>query len=112
MKVLHTKHSQKHFRLIINSVSSEREAQGIYRNLIAVADRFLKDVYIEYLGCILRDPNVPKAIRQQKAFLEIYPFSKFSRCMNELAEKILKEKPKSLSGEDRQSYFWRSTFQA
>ena len=111
MKVLHTKHSQKHFRLIINSVSSEREAQGVYRNLTAVADRFLNGVYVEYLGYILRDPNVSKAIRQQKAFLEIYPFSKFSRCMNELAEKILKEKPKSLSGEDRQSYFWRSTFQ-
>ena len=112
MKVLHTKHSQKHFRLIINSVLSEREAQGVYRNLTAVADRFLNGVYVEYLGYILRDPNVSKAIRQQKAFLEIYPFSKFSRCMNELAEKILKEKPKSLSGEDRQSYFWRSTFQA
>jgi len=112
MKVLHTKHSQKHFRLIINSVSSEREAQGVYRNLTAVADRFLNGVYVEYLGYILRDPNVSKAIRQQKAFLEIYPFSKFSRCMNELAEKILKEKPKSLSGDDKQSYFWRSTFQA
>ena len=112
MKVLHTKHSQKHFRLIINSVSSEREAQGVYRNLTAVADRFLNGVYVEYLGYILRDPNVSKAIRQQKAFLEIYPFSKFSRCMNELAEKILKEKPKPLSGEDRQSYFWRSTFPA
>ena len=112
MKVLHTKHSQKNFRLIINSVSSEREAQGVYRNLTAVADRFLNGVYVEYLGYILRDPNVSKAIRQQKAFLEIYPFSKFSRCMNELAEKILKEKPKSFSGEDRQSYFWRSTFPA
>ena len=111
MKVLHTKHSQKHFRLIINSVSSEREAQGVYRNLTAVADRFLNGVYVEYLGYILRDPNVSKAIRQQKAFLEIYPFSKFSRCMNELAEKILKEKPKSLSDDDKQSYFWRSTFQ-
>jgi len=111
MKVLHTKHSQKHFRLIINSVSSEREAQGVYQNLTAVADRFLNGVYVEYLGYILRDPNVSKAIRQQKAFLEIYPFSKFSRCMNELAEKILKEKPKSLSDDDKQSYFWRSTFQ-
>ena len=112
MKVLHTKHSQKHFRLIINSVSSEREAQGVYRNLAAVADRFLNGVYVEYLGYILRDPNVSKAIRQQKAFLEIYPFSKFSRCMNKLAEKISKEKPKPLSGKVNQSYFWRSTFQA
>ncbi|MBC8283784.1 MAG: MinD/ParA family protein [Nitrospinae bacterium] len=112
MKILHNNHSQKHFRLIVNSVASEREAQGVYRNLTAVTDRFLKGVSVEYLGYILHDPNVPKAIRQQKAFLEIYPFSKFSGCINELAEKISKEKPRSVSGEANQPYFWRSAFQA
>ena len=112
MKVLHNKHSQKHFRLIVNSVVSEREAQGVFRNLTAVTDRFLTGVSVEYLGHIFQDPNVPKAIRQQKAFLEIYPFSKFSGCINELAEKIYKEKPKSLSGDANQPYFWRSAFQA
>jgi flagellar biosynthesis protein FlhG len=112
MKILHNNHSQKNFRLIVNSVASEREAQGVYRNLTAVTDRFLSGVYVEYMGYILHDPNVPKAIRQQKAFLEIYPFSKFSGCINELAEKVSNEKPKSLSGEGRQPYFWRSAFQA
>ena len=110
MKVLHTRHSQKHFRLIVNSVSSEREAQGVYRQLTKVADGFLNGVHVEYLGYILRDPNVSKAIRQQKVFLKIYPFSKFSVCMNELAEKISKEKPKLILGEGNQSYFWRSAF--
>jgi len=112
IKVLHHNHSQKHFRLIVNSVASEREAQGVYQNLTAVTDRFLKGVSIEYLGHILQDLNLTKAIRQQKAFLEIYPFSKFSVCVNELAEKISKEKPKSLLGEANQTYFWRSAFQA
>ena len=110
MKILHNNHSQKHFRLLVNLVSSEREAQGVYQNLTAVTDRFLKDVAVEYLGYILHDPNVPKAIRQQKAFLEIYPFSKFSGCVNDLAEKISNEKPKSTEG--NQPYFWRSAFQA
>ena len=91
MKILHNNHSQKHFRLLVNLVSSEREAQGVYQNLTAVTDRFLKGVAVEYLGYILHDPNVPKAIRQQKAFLEIYPFSKFSGCVNDLAEKISNE---------------------
>ena len=72
MKVLHNKHLQKHFRLIVNSVASEREAQGVYRNLTAVTDRFLKGVSVEYLGHTLQDPNVPKAIRQQKAFFRHY----------------------------------------
>ena len=110
MKILNNNHSQKHFRLLVNLVSSEREARGVYQNLTAVTDRFLKDVAVEYLGYILHDPNVPKAIRQQKAFLEIYPFSKFSGCVNDLAEKISNEKPKSTEG--NQPYFWRSAFQA
>jgi flagellar biosynthesis protein FlhG len=112
MKILHNNHSQKNFRLIVNSVASEREAQGVYRNLTAVTDRFLSGVSVEYMGYILHDPNVPKAIRQQKAFLEIYPFSKFSGCINELAGKVTNEKPKSLSSEGNQPYFWRSAFQA
>ena len=111
MKILHNKHAQKHFRIVINSVSSEREAQGVYRNLTAVTDRFLKGVSVEYLGYILHDTNVPKAVRQQKAFLELYPFSKFSGCLNELAEKISKEKPSPLSYGGDQPYFWRSAFQ-
>ena len=91
-------------------MSSEREAQGVYRQLTKVADGFLNGVYVEYLGYILRDTNVSKAIRHQKVFLKIYPFSKFSVCMNELAEKIIKENPKLISGEGNQSYFWRSAF--
>ena len=111
MKTLHLKHAQKHFRMVINSVSSEREAKGVYSNLTAVTDRFLKDISVEYLGYILHDANVPKAVRQQKAFLELYPFSKFSVCINELSEKISKEKPSPLSSERDQPYFWRSAFQ-
>ena len=111
MKILHNKHAQKHFRVVINFVNSEREAQGVYRNLTAVTDRFLKDISVEYLGHIFNDPNVPKAVRQQKAFLELYPFSKFSGCLNELAEKISKERPHQLSREGEQPYFWRSAFQ-
>ena len=111
MKTLHNKHAQKHFRMVINLASSEREAQRVYSNLTAVTDRFLKDISVEYLGYILNDLNVSKAVRQQKAFLELYPFSKFSECLNELAEKISKEKPCPLSCEERQHYFWRSVFQ-
>ena len=111
IKILHNKHSQKHFRVIINSVSSEREAQGVYRNLTAVTDRFLKDISLEYLGHILQDANVPKPVRQQEAFLELYPYSKFSGCINELAEKISKEKSSPLASDGDQPYFWRSAFQ-
>jgi len=109
IKILHTKHAQKHFRMIINSVESEREAQLIFRNLIAVTDRFLPNVSVEYLGYIMSDLNVPKAVRQQKAFVELYPHTKVSRCINRLAQKLADEK-RSVVDEEQRPLFWRTAF--
>ncbi|MDA0692009.1 MAG: MinD/ParA family protein [Nitrospinae bacterium] len=110
IKVLHQKHAQKHFRLVINAVSSEREAQSVFRNLSAVTDKFLRNVSVEYLGFILSDPNVPRAVRQQKAVMDLYPYSKFSQCLHTLAEKIDYEKRLETVEGDR-PFFWKSTFQ-
>ncbi len=109
IKILHTKHAQKHFRMIINSVASEREAQLILRNLMAVTDRFLPNVSIKYLGYVLSDPNVPKAVRQQKAFMELYPYSKVSQCVDQLAQKMAGEK-RSGTDEEQRPLFWRTAF--
>ncbi len=110
IKVLNHKHAQKYFRVIINLVESEREAKSIFNNLAAVADRFLADVSLEYLGYIHYDANVPKAVRQQKAFMEAYPYSKVSQCMNALAEKIAGEE-RSAAGDGDRPFFWKSAFQ-
>jgi flagellar biosynthesis protein FlhG len=72
IKTLHIKHAQRYFRMVINSVDSEKEAQLIFKNLAAVTDRFLPNVSIEYFGFVLSDSIVVKAIRQQKAFAELY----------------------------------------
>lgn len=109
IKILHTKHAQNDFRMIINSVESEKEAQLIYRNLIAVTDRFLPNVSVGYLGYILSDPNVSKAVRQQKAFMELYPHTKVSQCINRLAQKLSDEEESVVNGEQR-SVFWRTAF--
>ena len=109
IKVLHTKHAQKHFRMIINLVESEKEAQLIFRNLTAVTDRFLPRVSVEYLGYIMSDMNVSKSVRQQKAFIELYPHAKVSQCINRLAQKLANEKRSIVDGEQR-SPFWRTSF--
>ena len=95
--------------MIINLVESEKEAQLIFRNLTAVTDRFLPNVSVEYLGYVMSDVNVPKAVRQQKAFMESYPHSKVSRCINQLAQKMVDEKL-AIADEDQRSLFWRSAF--
>ena len=111
IKTLYIKHSQKHFRMIINSVDSEREAQLIFRNLAAVTDRFLPNVSVEYLGYIVSDSNVPKAVRRQKAFSEIYPYAKVTQCVKKLAQKMIAEK-RSVIDEEQPSLFWRTAFTA
>jgi len=109
IKTLYTKHAQKYFRVIINSVGSESEARLIFKNLAAVADRFLPDVSVEYLGYILLDPVVTKAVRQQKAFSELYPDSKVTQCINRLVQKIVGEK-KSVVDDEQSILFWRTAF--
>jgi len=109
IKTLYTKHAQKHFRVIVNSVGTEREAQLIFHNLTTVTDRFLPNVAVEYLGFILSDSNVSKAVRQQKAFMELYPYAKASQCVNQLAQKMVDEK-RSIVGEDQRTLFWRTRF--
>jgi flagellar biosynthesis protein FlhG len=74
-----------------------------------VTDRFLPNISIEYLGFILSDPNVPKAVRQQKAVMDLYPYSKFSQCIQTIAEKIHLEKGLE-TGEGEHSFFWKSAF--
>ena len=109
IKTLHTKHAQKYFRVIINSVGSESEARLIFKNLTAVADSYLPDVSVEYLGYILSDPVVTKAVRQQKAFSELYPHSKVTQCINRLVQKMVSEK-KSMADEEQATLFWRTAF--
>ena len=111
IKTLYIKHSQKYFRMIINLVNSEREAQLIFRNLAAVTDRFLPNVSVEYLGYIVSDSNVTKAVRQQKAFSEIYPYAKVTQCVKKLAQKMIAEK-RSVIDEEQPSLFWRTAFTA
>lgn len=110
MKVLFQNHQQKRFRLIVNAVKNEREALEVYKRLSAVLDRFLGGVMLEYMGFIVHDPNVSKAVRQQKPFVDLYPHSKVSQCIEMLTQRILKERSKIPTDSD-QPFVWRSVLQ-
>ena len=105
IKILYTKHGVKHFRLLVNSVKSSEEGLNIYRKLSLVADKFLK-VSIDYSGHILTDLNIPKSVRQQRLFLEIFPESKASACFAQLAKTVTNmEPPQGLKGNIQ--FFWK-----
>ena len=109
MKVLSLKYSERHFKLLVNSASSEQDAHEVFRQLNLVADRFL-DISIEYSGCVLFDENVTKGVRRQKIVSELYPDTRASRCYASLAKKICKSQPHHSPKGDT-NFFWKDLIQ-
>jgi flagellar biosynthesis protein FlhG len=70
IKVLFTKYQEKNFRILVNNVNGSREATEVYRRLSTAADRFLS-ISLDYIGFVPHDSNLPKAVRQQKALIDI-----------------------------------------
>jgi len=104
MKILFLKYSENHFKLLINSVKSAEEAKEVFHNLSLVAQKFL-NLSIDYWGYILQDEHVVKAVRRQKALIELYPNSPASRCFYDLAKKVCENQPDTNSrGNIR--FFW------
>ena len=87
IKVLHQKHGEKNFRLLVNQAKDNREGLEVYKNVSMVADKFL-NISIDYMGYIPYDENVRKSVRAQKAVIELYPTSKASVSFKKMAEVI------------------------
>jgi flagellar biosynthesis protein FlhG len=105
MKVLSTKYAEKHFKVLMNAVSSETDAKEAFRRLSVVAERFL-NISIDYLGHILHDTSFSQAVRQQKALLELYPSSVAARCFHRLARQVL-ETPPTAHPKGNIQFFWQ-----
>lgn len=105
MKVLHTKHGENRFRLLVNSAKGVKESAEVYRKISLVAERFL-NISIDYLGYIPYDENIQKAVREQRAIIDIYPDSKASKCFIELAKRVEEiTTPSELKGNVQ--FFWQ-----
>jgi flagellar biosynthesis protein FlhG len=90
IKVLYQRHAKRRFRLIANMVKNAAEGKEIYSRLARASDHFL-NLTIEYLGHIVLDEKVNGAVRQQKAFAELYPQCPSALCLARIAEKISSE---------------------
>ncbi len=109
IKVLSTRHQENDFRILVNMVKDEREGKEVYRKLATVADRFLSDVSLDYLGSIPYDPSIQKAVMAQKPFVDVYPDSPASKSIVEAAKEILEgDIREGVSGSIR--FFWKRLF--
>jgi len=106
IKVLANKHRKKSFMILVNLVATAQEAKEVFRKINKVVDRFLGSLSLDYLGFIPFDEHISKAVRSQRAVLDLYPQSSASRSFVELA-KVIAEKPIQNRGNGSLQFFWK-----
>ena len=97
IKVLFTRYQEKDFKILVNSAKGPADALEVFRRLSLAAEKFL-NISLDYLGYIPRDESVSKAVRAQKAFIDVYPGSIASTQINEIAAKLSSESGNKVKG--------------
>lgn len=105
MKVLSSRFSERHFRLLVNMAKSQRDAREVYRKIGLVADRFL-NISIDYVGYIPADDHVPKSVCRQRAVVEAFPHAPASQEFYRLAETVGNWSP-TAAPKGTVQFFWQ-----
>lgn len=84
-------------KMVINGADSKEEGSSIFRNLQQVAGKFL-DVELTHLGTLPHDPNLRKAVRNQKPCILSFPNTAFSREIENVGNSVLNIKPEAPKG--------------
>lgn len=87
IKVTSQSKSNVPLKLVVNMVNSKEEAKEITSRVVLLARRFL-NVFVESYGYIYRDKNVLTSVMSQKPFTVMFPGSKASECVKEIAAKV------------------------
>ena len=106
IKILYSNYGEKRFMLLVNMVKHSSEAREVFQKLSNATSHFL-NLTIEYLGYVLEDEKVTESVRRQKAFAEIYPESRASKCLQSIARKLCKL-PSEFSDAGSLKFFWKS----
>lgn len=95
MKTIVGKKDKFKIKFILNRMKNRDEAVRISERLKRVSKDFL-NIDIEYLGILLEDENVKKAVIKQKPFYRLYPKTKASKCIYDIASKLLLKKNQNM----------------
>jgi len=96
IKVLYTEYQENKFHVLVNSVKNEAEAREVFATLTNATDRFLS-IGLDYLGYLPYDEDVKLAVRAQRSFLDQYPRKFISKCVSEIAAKLI-DQPEKVKG--------------
>ncbi len=91
IKLLATRYSEHHFKVLVNMAKDSEDALEVFRKIANVAGRFL-DISLDYLGCVVKDEKVVEAVKRQRAVTELFPDSEASACFATLAKRVIENK--------------------
>ena len=106
IKLLATRYSEHHFKVLVNMAKDSEDALEVFRKLANVAGRFL-DISLDYLGCVVKDEKVVDAVKRQKAVTELFPDSEAAQCFNTIAKRVIENKRQSRVKGNIQFFFRR-----
>jgi flagellar biosynthesis protein FlhG len=109
IKVLSGRYDVKKFRIVINQASSEKEAISVFKKLSLVCDKFLDSLSLDFLGHILSDQKLKKAVRSQRLVTEMYPEADSSKMFLSISEQLLNEEP-DFTDDGNIKFFWQKIF--
>lgn len=87
IKLLATRHEERHFKVLVNMARDCDEGLGVFTRLSQVVSRFL-DVSLDYVGCVVRDERLAEAVRRQRSVLDLYPRAASSHCFATVARHV------------------------
>jgi flagellar biosynthesis protein FlhG len=106
MKVMFMNHRVSHFDLVVNQVSSDKEAKDVYRTLSTVADKYL-NIGMNFAGSIPEDQLLVKSVRQQKPVCDLFPNAPASKAFIALSERVMRMWQQKRHDDGRMIFFWR-----
>lgn len=84
-------------KIVVNKAFTKDEGNDTFKKFKRAVDRFLS-VDVEYLGCILDDKKLVRAVREQVPFILSYPNSDASKDINRIADIFLGQRNESNLG--------------
>jgi len=97
IKILHRERREPQIQVVVNMAGSPMEADEAGQKLVVLSKRFL-DLKVEYLGFILRDPGMIRAVKEQKPVMLSSPMGPSALSLNRLADSLLSGKAEASDG--------------
>ena len=97
IKILHREKREPHARVVVNMAATPAEADEAGKKLTLLSKRFL-NLEVGYLGYILRDSSMIRAVKEQKPVMLSSPMSPSAVSLSRLADSLLSGHPKAGDG--------------